>query len=237
MLSDFPKIYCPFIRQKFKIDKKDWEKYGNKLQLREPKAYLIIDEINPGYEWVFNDPDTFAVEKLDGTNVRLLTENGRLIHLQNRKNIIDPLQIIKGKTFIIEGIFNSIQKGYVHPNGSQFGEIIGPKIQGNPYKLNNHEFYPFEKAIKHLRYNSFDEHERTFENWSDWFKDWLLSRYYQKRTKREIEMGKVFAEGVIFYNLRRKAENKTYMAKLRRNMFIWYYDPYVEIIDYSPKNP
>jgi len=39
----------------------------------------------------------------------------------------------------------------------------------------------------------------------------------------------VFAEGVIFYNLKRKAENKTYMAKLRRDMFDWYYSDKIEI--------
>ncbi|MDF1549196.1 MAG: hypothetical protein P1P88_15325, partial [Bacteroidales bacterium] len=113
MLTDFPKVSCPFIRQTFKVNKEQWKKFGSKLQLREPKAYLAVERINPGYEWVFEDPETIAVEKLDGTNVKLLTENGRLIALQNRKNVIDPLQIIKGKTFIIEGIFRAIQKGYV----------------------------------------------------------------------------------------------------------------------------
>lgn len=46
---------------------------------------------------------------------------------------------------------------------------------------------------------------------------------------------KVFAEGVIFYNLRRKSEGKSYMAKLRRNMFDWYYSDKVEIFDYVPE--
>ena len=99
LLSDFPKIQCPFIRQDFKVNQEQWKKYGSRLQLREPKAYLAIDRVNPGYEWVFEDKDTFAVEKLDGTNVKLLTEGGRLVALQNRLNVIDPLQIIKGKTF------------------------------------------------------------------------------------------------------------------------------------------
>ena len=31
------------------------------------------------------------------------------------------------------------------------------------------------------------------------------------------------AEGVIFYNLKRQAEGQSWMAKLRRNMFDWYY--------------
>jgi len=114
---------------------------------------LVSPEINPEYEWVFED-DTIAVEKLNGTNVKLLTENGRLTSLYNRKNPIDPLQIIKGKTFIIEGIFRAIQKGYIEIEGEQAGEVIGPKLQGNPYDLNNHIWYPFSKAVKHLSYRS-----------------------------------------------------------------------------------
>ena len=81
--------------------------------------YLVVNKINPGYEWVFEDPVTIAVEKLNGTNIKLKTEKGRLVALQNRKNVLDPLQIIGGKNFIIEGIFRSIGKGYVKADGEQ----------------------------------------------------------------------------------------------------------------------
>lgn len=203
MLSDFPKIECPFIREK-----------------NSKNQYLVTDQINPGFEWVLDDPDTFAVEKLDGTNVKLLTEDGRLAALQNRKNVIDPLQIIRGKAFIIEGVFMSIQKGYVSKDGEQVGEVIGPKLQSNPYEMDTHLWYPFEKAIKHLRYKSFDQHDRTLTNWSSWFKDHLKSLFHSKRVGYDKAN---FAEGVVFYNLRRKAENQCYRAKLRRDMFEWFY--------------
>lgn len=234
IMNDFPKIRCPFIRQTFKVNKNDFRKHGSRLQLRNPEVYLVIDKINPGYEWVFEDKETIAVEKLNGTNIKLETENGRLIALQNRKNVIDPLQIVKGKTFIIEGVFRAVGKGYVKENGEQAGELIGPKLQGNPYKLDFHEWYPFEKAVKHLSYRSFLEHERTFENWSSWFKDWLFSRLYTKRASKTGTDDKVFAEGVVFYNLKRKSENQTWMAKLRRDMFPWFYDD-IEIYDYDIK--
>lgn len=228
LMSDFPKIYCPFIRKKFKVDKEDWKKHGRKLQLRIPKVYLVINEINPGYEWCFEDSETFAVEKLDGSNVKLKTKNGRLIGIQNRKNIIDPLQIIKGQSHYLDGVFQSIGKGYVETDGEYTGELIGPKLQGNPYKLTNHLWYPFDKTIKHLRYTSFDNHERTFENWSNWFKDWLFSRFATKRGNKDI-----MAEGIILYNLKRKKENKTWRAKLRRDMFEWHYSDKIEIFDYK----
>lgn len=225
-LSDFPKIECPFVRKIFSVNVDDFKKYGQQLQLRSPEVYLVTDEINPGFEWVIDDPETIAVEKLNGTNVKLKTENGRLTQLQNRKNIIDPLQILKGKSFIVEGIFTAIQKGYVEDNKIQAGEVIGQKLQGNPYELNNHIWYPFEKAINHLRYKSFHQHERTLENFSLWFKDHLKSLYHSKQVGYE---NAVFAEGVVFYNLKRKEENKVYMAKLRRDMFDWYYSDKIEI--------
>lgn len=232
LLTDFPKILCPFIRQTFEVNKEHFKRHGSAYELREPRVYLVVNKVTPGYEWVFEDPDTFAVEKLNGTNIKLKTEKGRLVALQNRKNVLDPLQIIGGKNFIIEGIFRSIGKGYVKADGEQAGECIGPKLQGNPYKLDFHEWYPFEKAMGDLRYRSFHEHDRTFDNWSSWFKDWLHSRYYQKIASKKGLDDKVFAEGVVFYNLKRREQNQTWMAKLRRNMFDWFYTD-IEIYGYD----
>ncbi|MCK5735070.1 MAG: hypothetical protein KAH21_01280, partial [Spirochaetaceae bacterium] len=117
--TDFPKIHAPFIRQIFKVNRDDWKKNSSKLGLRSPEAYLVVDRINPGYEWVFEDAGTFAVETPDGSNVKILTEGGRLVKIQNRKNVIDPLQIIKGKTFLIEGVLMSDAKGLIKPDGEQ----------------------------------------------------------------------------------------------------------------------
>jgi len=228
LMTDFPKLHCPFIRKEFKVNEDDWKKYGRNLQLRQSKAYLVVNEINPGYEWVFESTNTIAIEKLNGSNVKLMTKEGRLIAVQNRKNVIDPLQIIKGKTFILEGVFQSIGKGNVSVDGEHAGELIGPKVQGNPYKLDVHLWYPFSKAIKHLSYRSFHEHERTFGNWSSWFKDYLISRFASKYGHKDI-----MAEGIVFYNMKRKSEGKPYMAKLRRDMFRFYYDK-IEIYNYYP---
>ncbi len=227
ILTNFPKLHCPFLRKIFEVDRKDWKKYGRVLQLRTPEVYLVVDKINPGYEWVFEDRDTIAVEKLDGSNVKLLTENGRLTALQNRKNIIDPLQIMSGKAFILDGIFQAIGKGYINKNGEQVGEVIGPKLQGNPYRLNTHLWYPFTKAVKHLSYRSFHEHERTFDNWSSWFENYLISRFASKRGEKDV-----MAEGIVFYNFKLKAEGKVFMAKLRRDMFIWLYNK-IKVYNYD----
>ncbi len=234
-LTDFPKVYCPFVRQTFKVNAEQWKKHGAKLKLKHPEVYLVVNQINPHYEWVFEDPDTIAVEKLDGTNIKILMQKGRLMAVQNRLNVIDPLQIMHGKTFIMEGLYRSISKDFVKENGEQTGELIGPKVQGNPYKLEMHEWYPFEKATENLKYRSFHEHTRNFENWSNWFKDHLQSRYYSKRASKLGLTDQVMAEGVVFYNLKRKEQSQSWMAKLRRDMFDWYYKDSIEIFDYDPK--
>lgn len=231
-LSDFPKVSCPFIRKRYKVTR-GFKEHGSKLKLREPVVYLVSNEINPGFEWVFSEPDVRAVEKLDGTNVKVKTENGRLVSLMNRKNIVDPLQIMKGKTFIVEGIFHAIQKGYIKEFGEQAGECLGPKLQNNPYNLPYHTWYPFELAYENLFYKSFYEHERTFENWSSWFEKFLYSRFYMKANKCKLEESP-FAEGVVFTSMIRKAAGQTYMAKLRRDMFRWFYEPLLEIGEELP---
>ena len=228
-LTNFPKIYCPFVRKDYDVNMDDWKIHGNQLQLRSPKVYLVTTEINKGYEWVFDDPHTFCCEKLDGTNVKLYTKNGRLLSVYNRNNPIDILDLSsgKGRTAIVEGIFRAVTKGYIEDHGEQAGEVIGKNIGQNIYGLKNRIWYPFEKAIKHLRYDSFHKHDRTFNNWSSWFKDYLYSRFSGKRGD------KIFAEGIIFYNLKRKEEGKIYRAKLRRDMYSWYYSDKIEIYNYG----
>lgn len=232
--SDFPKIHCPFIRKEFDVNIDQWKKHGREYKLRSPSAYLVIDQINPGYEWVFEDPSTVAIEKLDGTNVKLVCEAGKILLIMNRENIIHPLQTSnKGKGFLVSGIFQAIEKGYVEDFGAQFGEVIGPKLQGNPYKLDHHLWYPFKRAVKHLLYKSFHKYDRTFDNWSFWFQNGLNSLFYNKR--RKPEQLPIFAEGIVFYNFKRKDKGLPYMAKLRRDMFEWFYSDDIEVIGYSKK--
>lgn len=220
MLTDFPKLHCPFVRKTFTLSDEVFQNHRRTYNLRSPDLYLVVDEVNPDYEWVFNDEDTFCTEKLDGTNVKMLTKDGRLEKLQNRNNVLDPLQVVKGRNYIIEGVFKAIQKGYVSEDGEQAGELLGPKLQGNPYGLDYHLWYPFDKAVKSLKYKSFHNYEPNFDNLSSWFERNLFSLLSKRFSP---DSGRVFAEGVIFYNLKRKAEGKIYMAKLRRNMFNWYY--------------
>lgn len=234
MLTDFPKIECPFVRKQFEVDVDAWRRHGSRLRLREPRVYLVVDQVNPGFEWVFEDPDTLAVEKLDGTNVKLKTVGGRLVAVQNRKNIIDPLQVCKGNTAIVEGVLHAVATGAIEPDAEQAGEVIGPKLQGNPYELLTHQWISFAEMVHRYTYRSFHEHDKTFANLSSWFEDYLPSRFYLKRARKLGLSGSVPAEGVVFYNLKRRENHQSWMAKLRRDMFSWFYEPDVPIYGYRP---
>ena len=142
--------------------------------------------------------------------------------MYNRKNCVDILKIKNGYPNISEAVIYSAQKGYIE-EGLQYGEAIGPKIQGNPYQLEKHIWYPFKKAQKSLIYKAFFDFPRTYESWEEWFKTYLYSRFAGKRGK------KIFAEGVVFYSESRRKEGKVYMAKLRRDMFKFYYESKIRI--------
>lgn len=186
-----PKIDCPFVRKE--IDGR----------------YLVTPEINPDYDWVFTDPNVRAVEKLDGTNVSIIIEHGKVTRIFNRMNELD---FFCGSP-IIECLLHSSERGYLKfADGQYFGEAVGEKIQGNPLKIPR-LWIPFGKAFESLQYTSFHKHDRTFENFSSWFKDYLFSLAHRKYAQNDE---KLFAEGVVFTHPDGR------MAKLRRDMFDWY---------------
>jgi len=176
--------------------------------------YLVIPEINPGYEWVFEDETVAAVEKLDGTNVSIIIENGNITSIFNRTERIPFIN--KGKKWISEGILNSFERGYMDllPDGQIFGELIGPRVNGNPYKLKEHLWIPFNTYCReHLAYKSYHKYPKDFENIEKWFladiKDGGIFSLLMR--KRGIEQK---PEGIVFHNIKTGQ-----MAKLRIDMF------------------
>lgn len=231
MFNDFTKLECPFIRKTYQVDKADWKKYGHALKLRSPEVYLVTPEFNPGYEWVIDHPETMAIEKLDGSNVGILMEKGRIKEIQNRKNEVDPLQVIGGRSFIMDGVFAAADMGILHKDGLQYGELLGPKLQSNPYGLPRHLWYPFTKARTDLRYNSFDKYPREFWGWSEWFRLGLQSLLTKKKSTKSQHTDNIFAEGVIFTNRQLGCDqDHPRMSKLRRDMFYWYYSDKIHIL-------
>ena len=136
-IADMPKIECPFVRKE-----------------NENSHYVVTPEIAEGYEWVFEDDSVMAIEKLHGTNVSIVVEAGTITSVWNRTARIAFFN--KGKPWIIQGVLESYSRGYCElPDGQHFGELIGPKVNGNPYNLDKHMWIPFETyGQKHLRYTS-----------------------------------------------------------------------------------
>jgi hypothetical protein len=191
-IMDMPKIESPFIRKI--ID----------------GFYVITPEINPDYKWVFEDESVMAIEKLDGTNVSIVVQDGDIKQIYNRTQRIPFFN--KGKKFITEAVLNSFDRGYCNfTDGQYFGEVIGQKLQGNPYKLDEHLWIPFSTYCQeHLRYKSWGKYPKDFETISNWFKDDIFSLFLAKRGIKEKP------EGVVFTHPDGR------MAKLRRDMFPWF---------------
>lgn len=192
-IHDMPKIQSPFVRKEIN------------------KQYIVTNEIAEGYEWVFDDEKVMAIEKLHGTNVSIAIQDGVIVGCWNRTTRVPFFN--KGKEFIIMGLISSFAKGYMEflPDGQHFGELIGERVNGNPYKIKGNLWIPFGTyGQKHLRYKCWGKYPKTFDSISDWFKE-LMPLYASRLGDREG-----FVEGIVFTHPDGR------MAKLRRDMFDWF---------------
>ncbi len=201
---DMPKLESPFIRKEIN------------------GKYILTPDITPGYEWVFEDSQTMAIEKLDGTNVSIYIQDGNITAIWNRDQRIPVFS--KQKTYIIDGVINSYRRGYMEflEDGQHFGEVIGVNINKNPYELTENIWIPFESFCQqHLKYKCWGKYPKTFESISNWFKELMPLYYIMQHGSKKIKMNDKeqyigFVEGIIFTHPDGR------MAKLRRDMFDWY---------------
>jgi hypothetical protein len=199
-IADMPKLESPFVRKIIN---------GN---------YVVTPEITKGMEWVFTggEDEVICTEKLDGTDVSIVIENGRITRIFNRTAEIPFFN--KGKSFIIQAILASYDRDYCDlTDGQYFGEVIGVKMAGNPYKIEGHLWLPFNTYCRdHLAYKSWHKYPKTFENISKWFSQPIseggIFSLFMRR--RGIEQK---PEGVVFHNIKTGQ-----MAKLRLDMFDWF---------------
>ncbi len=192
-IKDMPKLECCFERI-----------------VNAKGDYVVIDKIKEGYEWVFEDDKVMAIEKLHGTNVSIIIEDGIIKSIWNRTNRIP---FFGNRKDIIEGLLNSYERGYIKllHDGQHYGELIGPKVNSNPYKLTEHIWIPFNTyGQEHLRYKSWGKYPKDFNTISEWFK--ILQPLYMM--KKGVKDG--FVEGIVFTHPDGR------MAKLRVDMFDWF---------------
>lgn len=193
-MADMPKLLSPFVR----VDS------GNRR--------IVTPEIEPGYEWVFEDDSVLAVEKLDGTNVSVGIQGGQLVSLYNRTTP-QRFGTLDGNRFIT-GIRTAAEKGrFPEADGQHFGELMGPKVQGNFLGLEAPEWFPFAWLRQKAIYRSWGQYPKDFDAISKWFRDDLFSLMYARLHDGE----KVPPEGIVFWQ-----PSTGRMAKLRRDMFDWY---------------
>lgn len=192
-MENFPKLHSPF--------------------LRVGSRYLVSPEIDAEYQWVFDDPEVICVEKLDGTNVGIHIEDGKLLELYNRETPKEFDVLVTNR--YIQGVRQAYMKRKKWPmDGIMYGELMGPTLQKNFLRLDSPYWFSFDCLRTRAIYHSFHRYPVTFENLSSWLKDGIHSIMYQK-----LVGGKEHPEGVVFYQ-----PSTGYMAKLRRNMFGWYYN-------------
>ena len=207
-VSDFPKLNAPFVRAD-----------------NESGEYVVENQINDGYEWVFEDDSVRAVEKIDGANASIvLGEHGDVDSVYSRMGTDDINRIQtfgSNYPFIIKGVLNAIKRDWLQDleKGTQhYGEIVGPKVNGNPYDLNEHIFVPFEYLYKNVHYESWGDYPKTFSEISGWFENGLIPLFYSRM--HDIPFDELpedaFVEGIVFTHPDGRK------AKLRRDMFDWY---------------
>jgi hypothetical protein len=208
-IKDMPKLESPFERQTF----------GN--------SYLVIPKIKAEFRWVITDK-CLAVTKLDGTNVSVVVEDGKIIRILNRMNLID---IWKSGKWFFDGVRTAIDRDNfvldLKADGQYFGELIGEHINGNPYKIQGNRWVPFD-YLKERYYFKFwgdvikecegTEDQQVFNIIEDVFKKLWCIYKRQMGIKGEVDENTKFeglaAEGIVFYN-----KETGEMCKLRRDMF------------------
>ncbi len=175
--------------------------------LRDAKTMLCIPDIAKGWEWCFNPEEAYVLEKVDGTNVKVEVNGLELsIFARNQKHkgyfqtsFNDPQY-----KYINQGVVNYVAgRKKKMKDGIYYGELLGPAVQGNPYKLDTHRWFTFEPHKDGVQVYKDYPQTSNFEEW----KNWILQ--LSSLLNPEVE-----AEGIVF--LHRKDGR---MAKLRKDMF------------------
>lgn len=226
MTDYFPKLKVPYERE-------------------DKGAYTIAtDEVKDDFNWVFDRADeVVAVEKVDGENIRVdFNEDGEPVaiyrrndfHYEDGERVYDLEEISlwdEHESHYTEGIANAFGQGWTDhipdERTSEFGELVGPKVQGNRYDLNKHYWVPFSYAHNRLEVESYGEYPTDYDTISDWFDGMLPPLFYSK-----MHGGMPFdearknanVEGLVFVLQTDDPLHEQPMAKLRRSDFPWYYE-------------
>lgn len=192
----FPKVHSPFKREE-----------------NDSGEYVVYDEVNDGFDWVFDNDGVACVEKLDGTNCAVevaQSQEGTVPveaytrHGQEPFQKAEPYSNQYAHRRIVRAVQNSQSRGYLRglADGVHYGEAVGPDFQGNPHELDENLFIPFAWLMDKCAYKSWGEYPRDHETISGWFEDDLFSLFHSRMHGCNLEEASVsngtFCEGVIF---------------------------------------
>lgn len=217
----------------------------------ENGRYTVNPVINKGFDWVFdNAEEVEAVEKIHGTNMSVRCKDGEVIEIATRigdrsMNKVNPYSDTESH-YLVRGVQNSIRRGYIdqYEDGWVFGELVGPKVHGNPYDLEEHLFIPFDWLRDKCEYRSYGKYSTEFEDISNWLQNEIFSLFYSRMNGTDLSEASVsngvFVEGIVFVhpNFNQSIHPNTLetkrsdeygsvtrtVGKLRRDMFDWYHD-------------
>ncbi|MEU1514845.1 hypothetical protein ABZ490_22225 [Streptomyces sp. NPDC005811] len=157
--------------------------------------FRVVDRARPECAWVFAGEGA-PTEKLDGTNVRLTIRGGHLVRVEKRRNP-DKAQKQQG---IVDGWYvDTDEHGpedkwilaaarstdvTTWPDGEHACEALGPRIQGNPLKLDGWLCVPFNLEVP-----VYEAAPRSYEGLREFLAE-LESRYAPGS----------LAEGIVFHH-------------------------------------
>lgn len=191
----FPKVKSPFEREE-----------------NENGDYVVYNEVMDGYEWVFENKDVIAVEKLHGTNCCVslsegehgLSINGFTRHGHEPMQKVDPYSPMTEHHWLTRAFQNSLRRGYLDDleEGVHYGEVVGPDFHGNAHELDENLFIPFQWLADKCSYTSWEKYEKSFDALKTWFENGLFSLFYSRMHGVDLEASSVingtFCEGIIF---------------------------------------
>lgn len=242
----FPKVESPYHRAE--NDDGDYVIEGH--------AGGPSDYTKSKFAWVFDRAaEVEAIEKLDGTNMAVHVaehEHGGL-HVDEvatrmgdkSMNRVEPFGPRTNHHYIARAVQNSVRRGYIeqvadaYGEGWFFGEAVGPKFQGNPHRLDEHLFVPFDWIRKKLAYKSYGEYPTDFESIRDWVRgeeNGLFSLFASRMHGQDLDASRpqngTFCEGLVFVHpdfegritpddltVGNDGQSVKELAKLRRDMY------------------
>ena len=207
MIERFPKLDSPLVRE---------ERDG---------GYYVTDEVQEGHEWVFDEAEadhTYAAEKLDGTNcaVRYTGDDLKIWTRMGKQPMNEARWLSKDRGMVVDGALRAWRKGWIERFGEQgeplYGELIGEKVQGNPYDIDGHLFVPFQYLRWECAYETYGKYDVGKEAFRQWFDAGLIPLFYAQwhNVSFDEAQEKCQPEGVVFWS--RETGD---MSKLRYDMF------------------